>query len=168
MEDSEDQRDIELSSLSAIYPEIQRVNEDDQYTIFLDVPVNPSNGVVVCFPAAAADGVAPPTNGVPPPGLANNHGLDPNSNPEEQRLSYLPPVRLQISLPPGYPADEPPQVSISTSPPWLPDDVVRRLEEDGPRLWDDLGRDIVVFTYIDHVQQSAEDLFGLVNDKHAL
>ncbi|KAB5575870.1 RING finger protein [Coniochaeta sp. 2T2.1] len=171
MEDSDDQRDVELSSLSAIFPEIQRVNDDDPYTIFLDVPVNPSNGVVVSFPAAAADGVAPPANGAAPADYAAalNHGLNQNNNdPEEQRLSHLPPVRLQISLSPGYPADEPPRISISTSPPWLPDDVVRRLEEDGPRLWEEMGRDIVVFTYIDHVQQSAEDIFGLVNEKDAL
>ncbi|KAH8908749.1 RWD-domain-containing protein [Coniochaeta sp. PMI_546] len=170
MDDSEDQRDIELSSLFAIFPEIQRVDEHDPYTIFLDVPVNPSNGVVVLFPAAADDGGVSPTTDVPPAdhALAPNHGLNPNNNSEEQRLSYLPPVRLQISLPPDYPTKAPPRVSIATSPPWLPDEVVRRLEDDGPRLWEEMGRDIVVFTYIDHVQQSAEDAFGLVNEKDAL
>jgi E3 ubiquitin-protein ligase RNF14 len=169
MEESDEQRDIELSSLSAIFPEIQQVNDDDPYTILLEVPVNPSNGVVVSFPAAATDGLAPPTNGTAAAYMAMApNGENPDDDPEEQRLSYLPPVRLQISLPPGYPADEPPRVSISASPPWLPDDVVQRLQEDGPRLWEEMGRDIVVFSYIDHVQQSSEDLFGLVNEKDAL
>lgn len=170
-EDFEDQRDIELSSLSAIFPEIQRVNDDDPYTISLEVPVNPANGVLVTFPAAAADGVAPPADGVVPADLPiapNNRGLNANNDSEQQHLSYLPPVRLQIGLSPGYPTEEPPKISISTTPPWLPDEVVRRLEDDGARLWEDMGRDIVVFTYIDHVQQSAEDLFGLVNEKDAL
>lgn len=170
MEDAEDQRDIELSSLSAIFPEIQRVHDDDPYTIVLEVPINPSNGVVVSFPPAATDGIAPSANGVVPADLAiaAHHAMNTNDDSEEQRLSYLPPISLQISLSPGYPTEEPPSISISTSPPWLPDDVVRRLEEDGPRLWEEMGRDIVVFTYIDHVQQSAEDLFGLVNEKDAL
>lgn len=170
-DDSEHQRDVELSSLSAIFPEIQRVKDDDPYTISLEVPVNPPDGAVVSFPAAAADGVAPPANGVVPAALGAApaaRGPNANDDSEQQRLSYLPPVRLQIGLPAGYPTEEPPKISISTSPPWLPDAVVRRLEDDGPRLWEEMGRDIVVFTYIDHVQQSAEDLFGLVNERDAL
>jgi E3 ubiquitin-protein ligase RNF14 len=170
MDDSDDQRDIELSSLLAIFPEIRRVDEDDAYTICLDVPVNPSNSVAVSFPAAITNGSVPPVNGSAPAGfaIAPIQGPDPNNNPETHYLSYLPSVRLRISLPPKYPTEEPPSISISTSPPWLPADVVTRLEDDGPRLWDEMGRDIVVFTYIDHVQQSAEDVFGLVNDKGGL
>lgn len=180
MDDSEDQRDIELSSLTAIFPEIQRVNDDDPYAIFLDVPVNPSHGVVVTFPAATTDGAPPTANGagigagIGAGAAAAIQGIDPNlnQNPNQEedshRLSYLPSIRLQISLSPSYPAEMPPSISISTSPPWLPADVARRLEDDGPRLWEEMGRDIVVFTYIDHVQQSAEHLFGLIDENACL
>jgi E3 ubiquitin-protein ligase RNF14 len=41
------------------------------------------------------------------------------------------------------------------------------LENDGKRLWEELGRDQVIFAYIDHLQQAAEkafDLFDLDGD----
>lgn len=181
MEDSDDQRDIELSTLFAIFPEIQRVDANDPYTIFLEVPVNPANGVVVTFPAPTTDGAAPANgtvragavaannhNGGVDGGLAINPDQNPNNGPDSHRLTHLPPVRLEIGLVPGYPEEKPPSISISTFPAWIPDNVVKRLEEDGPRLWDEIGRDMVVFTFIDHVQQASEELFGLVDDKDGL
>lgn len=176
-----DQRDVELSSLEAIYPELQRVDPNDPYKIFLEVPVNPAKGVLVTFPNPTTDGAVPAdgaaANGA---GVGDNHhgGADgglaidpdrnPNNGPDSHRLSHLPPVRLEIELGSGYPEEKPPNVSVSTNPPWLPATVVHRLKEDGPRLWEDIGRDMVVYTYIDHVQQAAEDLFGLVEEKEGL
>jgi E3 ubiquitin-protein ligase RNF14 len=169
MEDSDEPRDVELSSLSAIFPEIQRVNDDDPYSIVLDVPVNPSKTVVVFFPTSTDGSAIPldPHNGLAPE-TANGAPTNGEANVDSHELAHLPPIRLQITLGPGYPASEPPHISISTSPPWLPADVLKKLEDDGPLLWEAMGRDIVTFSYIDSVQQSAEDAFGLIDEEGGL
>lgn len=161
--DIEDQRDVELSTLSAIYPEIQKVNEDDPYTFLLEVPVNPTKAVTVFFPAATegqAVNPAAPQSACP--------ALNGAGNIDSHELAHLPALRLQFSLPSSYPAAMPPEVSLSTSPSWLPASTAKKLQDECARLWEDLGRDLVVFSYFDHVQQSADDVFGLVSDSGAL
>ncbi|KAK4162767.1 hypothetical protein QBC43DRAFT_265529 [Cladorrhinum sp. PSN259] len=174
-DDLDNPRDVELGSLTAIYPEIQQPKPDDQYTIALDLPVTPSKAVVVFFPAAADDATRPEVNGAGPAAQQEQPPPPPPQQQQQQQrqvdsheIAHLPSLHLEISFGPKYPADEPPHVTISTNPPWLPADTVKRLEEDGARLWEDIGRDIVGFTYIDHLQQAAEDIFGLVGDKDAL
>ncbi|PSR90820.1 RWD domain-domain-containing protein, partial [Coniella lustricola] len=160
--DSEDQRDVELLTLSAIYPELQRVSEDDPYTFTLDLPVNPSKTVTVYFPAST--GQAPTLNPLQTaPGPA-----DGPLRIDSHQLSYLPALHLQISLPSSYPTVQPPDVHVSTRPSWLPTETAKRLESECARLWEELGRDLVIFSYVDHVQQLADDVFGLVSDKGAL
>lgn len=163
--DTEDQRDVELSTLSAIFPEIQRLHEHDPYTFVLDVPVNPSKAVTVFFPAAVeGQSLAP---GAPQNPAIGAEGL-PSSGVDSHELAHLPAVRLQFTLPPSYPDEKPPEVSVSTSPSWLPSTTAKRLEDDCAALWEELGRDLVVFAYIDQVQQSVDDVFGLVSDTGAL
>lgn len=159
--DTEDQRDVELSTLSAIFPEIQRVHDDDPYTFVLDVPVNPTKAVTVFFPAAT-EALTPNPEAAQETGAALAGAID------SHELSHLPAVRVQISLPAAYPAENPPVAAVSTKPSWLPSDTARKLENDCACLWEELGRDLVVFTYLDHVQQSADDVFGLVSDVGAL
>lgn len=159
--DNEDQRDVELSTLSAIYPEIQRVHEDDPYTFTISLPVNPAKAVTVFFPAATA-GQALST--AAPAAVATA----PDSQIDSHEIAHLPAIHLQISLPASYPTDQPPAVIVSTTPSWLPSLTAKALEEECTRLWEDLGRDLVVFSYIDHVQQSADDVFGLVSNTGAL
>jgi len=154
MEDSEDQRDEELSALAAVFPELQ-YDKQDRHTVSLELPVNPAKAVTVFFPAAT-DGTAV-TAAQPARNQVDSH-----------ELSHLPPVLIQITLPEGYPEQEAPNITISTTPPWLPQEVVRRLETDGPRLWEDSGRYEIAYTYVDHVQQQAEEAFGLLGDKGAL
>lgn len=165
-DDFENPRDEELSSLCAIYPEIQQLRPDDRYTITLDIPVNPSKAVTVFFPAAADDALPPRANSIP-----NGHNAAPPGQQgpvDSHELTYLPSVRLEITLGPQYPADKPPKAAISTNPPWLPAETVKQLQNDAPRLWEEMGRDMVGFTYIDHIQQAAENAFGLVDDKGSL
>lgn len=164
--DTEDQRDVELSTLSAIFPEIQRVHDGDPYTFVLDVPVNPTKDVTVFFPAATEAPTSPNPEAARETGAASA-GAGSNAI-DSHELSHLPAVRVQISLPPAYPAEKPPLAGVSTNPSWLPSDTARKLENDCARLWEELGRDLVVFTYLDHVQQSADDVFGLVSDVGAL
>lgn len=160
--DFDNPRDVELSSLSAIYPEIQRLRPDDPYTIALDVPVHPSKAVTVFFPAAADDALPPGANGAEAAAAGQQGAVD------SHELAHLPSVRLEITLGPQYPAQQPPHITISANPPWLPAETVKQLEDDAPRLWEEMGRDIVGFTYIDHVQQAADNVFGLVDDKGSL
>ena len=189
-DDSDSPRDTELSSLIAIYPEIQHPQPDDPYTIAIDIPVNPSKPVLVYFPAAADPNTDPraqgnaqqngvnhvngaanggPSNGVDRVGAGLAEGLAPGAAAlDSHEVAHLPPVHLEIIFGPDYPAEKPPVVSISADPPWLSEETIKRLEEDGPRLWEEMGRDMVGFTYIDHIQQAAEDVFDLVDDKRTL
>ncbi|KAF3770863.1 RWD-domain-containing protein, partial [Cryphonectria parasitica EP155] len=161
--DNEDQRVVELSALSAIFPEIQRLTEDDPYIFTLDIPVNATKTVTVYFPAAGTGQLPNPV--VP---QATLERADDPPQIDSHELSYLPAVHLQISLPPAYPTEQPPSVHVSTTPSWLPPETAKKLENDCARLWEELGRDLVVFTYVDHVQQLAEDVFGLVDDSGTL
>ncbi|RYO80348.1 hypothetical protein DL766_007792 [Monosporascus sp. MC13-8B] len=156
--EEEDAREVELSTLTAIYPELQ-VDERDSHTVSIELPVSLTKPLTVLFPAVSE--AAPPT-GTPDitvPGVPNV---------DSQSLSHLPSLQVRITLPDGYPQMEAPKVVISTSPPWLPEDVLRKLEHDAERLWEELGRDQVVFAYIDDLQQSTDNLFGLVNGKGTL
>ncbi|KAK4178396.1 RWD domain-containing protein, partial [Triangularia setosa] len=184
---AETERDTELQTLEAIFPEIQTPRPDDPYTIVLELPVTPSKPVIVYFPTASNDGPPPdPTAGRVPNGVNPHAGpaiaggqrgqgqghQDPNQQGQPQidshELAHLPSIRLEISFGPRYPQEEPPRIAISTNPPWLPAETIKKLQDDGPRLWEDMGRDMVGFSYIDHVQQAAEEIFGLVGDGGAL
>lgn len=158
--DEEDARQVELSTLTAIYPELH-VDEQDPHThtISIELPVSLTKPLTVLFPAAseARPVLEPP--GAPAFSVANA---------DSQSLSHLPSLQLCITLPEGYPQNNPPQVAISTSPPWLPRDILQKLENDAKRLWEDIGRDQVVFAYIDDVQQSTDNVFGLVDGEGTL
>lgn len=156
----EDEREIELSTITAIYPELA-IDSEDPFSATLDLPVIPQTPLVVQFPAAA-DG-APPT-------LANaNSPADALNAPVDiHYLSYLPPLHIEIHLPEGYPAEKPPIFRLTTSPPWLSGDILRCLEIDGERMWEEFGHDQTVFAYIDHLQQAAENAFGLHEQKATL
>lgn len=57
---------------------------------------------------------------------------------------------------------------ISTDPQWLPQETLSKLENDGPRLWEEMGRDMVAYTYIDHVQRATDDVFGTITESGTL
>ncbi|KAI0977153.1 RWD domain-containing protein [Xylaria arbuscula] len=152
----EDPRDVELSTITAIYPELL-LDENDPHKLSIELPVSLARPLTVLFPAAteAAPPLPTPQAAVAPQG-------------ESHALSHLPALQVNIALPEGYPQDHPPNVSISTSPLWLSDDTIRKLETDVIGLWEETGRDQVVFAYIDNLQRSSEDVFGLVDSKGTL
>lgn len=155
-DDSDDPRQDELSSLQAIFPEIE-LDDHRPFCFTIELPVHPAKPVTVTFPAASnADDTA----------AAQVPGVEPRVDSHE--LSHLPAVVIRMGLPKGYPSEKPPSVSISTSPPWLSEDVTKKLEDDGPRLWEEMGRDMIVFSYIDQIQQAADDVFGMVDGAGAL
>ncbi|OTB07830.1 hypothetical protein M426DRAFT_317720 [Hypoxylon sp. CI-4A] len=156
----EDIRQVELSTIAAIYPELQ-IDENDPHTISLELPVSLANPVTVRFPAA--------TEGAPP--AEQEQGQEAPAGVaavDSHALSHLPSLQVRIELPDGYPLEKPPKVGLSTSPPWLSEDILRKLESDVDFLWEEIGRDQVVFTYIDNLQQSTENIFSLVDDEGCL
>lgn len=77
-------------------------------------------------------------------------------------ISHFPALTLQFDLPSTYPERSPPQISLSTSPAWIPPQTLERLKTEIDRLWEEFGGGQIVFTAIDHVQQAAEHGFDLV------
>ncbi|KAI1867956.1 uncharacterized protein JN550_006763 [Neoarthrinium moseri] len=160
--DEEDAREVELSTITAIYPEELRVDEKNPYAFTIELPVSLGKPVAVKFPAASEAAVPVTLQDSIPTGPSDGLLVD------SQELSNLPSLQIQISLPEGYPHSKPPCVRISTTPPWLPENVIIKLEGNAEKLWEDMGRDQVIFTYVDDVQQSVDDVFGLVGMDNTL
>ena len=156
----EDERQVELDCIAAIFPEIA-INPQDPFTASIELPVNPQNPVKVIFPASS-DGVAPPT---PPQSATENEPNAPLANNVEwQNLAYLPPLQLCIILPQGYPEEKPPKFELSTTPAWLSRTKLDELEASGEQMWEEADRSLIVYGYIDSLQQAAENAFGFAED----
>lgn len=165
----EDDRAVELSSIEAIYPEIN-IDPASPFKASLDLPVTPASPLRVRFQQVSDGGPAAPIL-TPPKSLEASDadfdarmkdGLDlPDNVADVHSLSHLPPVTLEIELPEGYPSERPPIFNLVTNPPWLSSSHLRKLVDDGRRLWEEGGKDLVVYTYIDHLQQLAENVFEL-------
>jgi E3 ubiquitin-protein ligase RNF14 len=154
----DDERQVELDCIAAIFPEIS-LDVDDPFSASIELPVNPRNPVKVVFPASA-EGL------LPTPPYSETSGEDAvvavnlADNVESHNLAYLPALRLHITLPEGYPAECPPKFELFTSPEWLSRTQLDELQADGERMWEEAGRTEVVFGYIDSLQQAAENAFG--------
>ncbi|KAG2418830.1 hypothetical protein HFD88_001931 [Aspergillus terreus] len=168
----EDDRSMELSSITAIFPEIA-VDPSVPFRATLDLPVKPATPLRVCFhqqqEAEFPTVLTPPTSldvseaGFGPGSTSNPLRKDSAADADKDIhvLSHLPPLRLEIDLPDGYPADRPPVIKLSTDPPWLPAPILSRLVDDGKRLWEECGRSLVIYSYIDHLQQLADTAFEI-------
>jgi E3 ubiquitin-protein ligase RNF14 len=153
----DDLRSTELESLEAIYPEIRRPLLDDPFTFDIELPVTPAEPVTVTFPPPSS---APATH----PGGHQGAVLEEDS----LQLSHLPPLILRITLPEGYPQVNPPKVIVSTNPRWLSIETLQQLQDEAPRLWEEVGRDMVAYTYIDHVHRATDDVFGATTKEGTL
>lgn len=163
----DDDRSIELSSIEAIYPEI-KIDPSAPFRASLDIPVKPTEPLRVCFQQHAEAGsptVLTPPNSL---GAAEVGSAKPGDNAfttddgnDVHVLPHLPPISLVVDLPEGYPSLRPPILKITTDPPWLPASIVSKLLDDGTRLWEECGKDQVIFTYIDHLQQLADTAFEI-------
>lgn len=161
----DDPRVMELETLQAIYPELTRLASDDDdgddmvatghLAFELEIPVVPKTPAIVIFgQSELVDG------------QQMGDGDEQQQHPVE--ISHLPSLLVRISLPKGYPEQLPPQICITTTPSWLKQHVIQELEQDGLRLWDETGRDVITYSYIDHIQNIAEDVFGLANGAEML
>jgi len=169
MDDDDDERTIELSSIEAIYPELV-LNPAKPYAATLDLPVTPYKPLRIYFQSSTstvpAGLLTPPTTegtetvdirvtSADPAPLANALKVD------VHELAHLPPLKIDISLPNGYPQLNPPIVAIRSDPSWLPEKTLKEIQGKCIELWQECGQDQVLFTFIDHIQQEAEKAFGL-------
>lgn len=159
LETEEDDRSVELSSIVAIYPETKIVPEAP-FKAALELPVALPSPTQVAFEQPLDVGLPA---ALTPPTSVDGFKAELAQPParDVHVLSHLPPLTLELELPEGYPSEQPPSVQLSTHPPWLPASVLTRLSDDCQRLWEECGKDLVVFTYIDHLQQLAESAFGI-------
>ncbi|KAF3490633.1 E3 ubiquitin-protein ligase RNF14 [Arthroderma uncinatum] len=173
-EDTDDERSQELQSIAAIYPEIV-VDPNSPFKASLTLPILPVNPIKAIFrrsneEASTACLPSPPPSAEPSDvemGMDDSNGAAAEGDPvdnEVYHLSHLPPLSLGIELPTGYPAEKPPIFSISTHLNWLPAPNINKLIEDGKTLWEESGNNLIVFSYIDHLQLAAEEGLGISND----
>ncbi|CAG7918072.1 unnamed protein product [Penicillium olsonii] len=155
-----DDRSVELSSIVAIFPETQ-IDPKSPFRAILELPVAPSSPTPVYF--------QPPIDPTPTHTLTPPTSVDESKGPLDEPakdvhiLSHLPPLKLEIELPEGYPSEKPPIVHLSSTPAWLPTSTTSVLLDDCRRLWEECDHDLVIFTYIDHLQQLAENVFHTQN-----
>ncbi|KFY35831.1 hypothetical protein V494_05556 [Pseudogymnoascus sp. VKM F-4513 (FW-928)] len=142
--DEDDERTMELSALQAIFPELI-IDEKQQFTATLELPVAPLEPVPIVFTDASHK---PPMEG---------------DRLQVHQLRYLPNIRIRITLPEGYPAEKPPVLELSATPRWLPPLKIAELLKQCEELWEDMGHDQVLYTSIDHIQDSAQGAFGLLD-----
>jgi E3 ubiquitin-protein ligase RNF14 len=165
MADSQDdEREEELSSIVAIFPELT-INPSNPFSASLELPVTPATPLLVRFP--------PTVDGTPHTALPNAPNAGPGApqnhvDQDAQHLSHLPPLQLQIDLPDGYPEEKPPAIKLTTTPPWLPSNSLQELEKYIHELWEEYGHMQVVFAYIDYLQQAAERGFDLASQNDGI
>jgi len=74
-------------------------------------------------------------------------------------VKYLPPVKLEFSLPDNYPSEACPLYCLSS--PWLVEQQRKKLEEQLKYLWDDQGGGVILFTWLNFLQEELLEFLGL-------
>lgn len=146
----DDERTIELSALQAIFPELI-IDEKQPFTATLELPVAPSEPAPIVFKNAS-----------------DKSPIEVDRKLQIHRLSYLPNIHIRITLPEGYPAENPPVLELSATPKWLSPEKIDGLLAQCEQFWEDMGRDQVLYLFIDHIQDSALGAFGLLGGKEYL
>ena len=163
-----DERSVELASLTAIYPELViDALGSDPFSATISIEVELVKPLSIRFPSA--DG-APPAR---PLALVHpviedisqletgGENLASTAGEDVSLLSHLPGLDLHLSLPEGYPAEKPPVFRLTSQYSWLPEQKLEELREEGCKIWEELGRDQVVFSYIDYLREAAERGFDM-------
>jgi E3 ubiquitin-protein ligase RNF14 len=172
--DTDDERATELSTLAAIFPELQ-IHPSDPYNASLELEVTPVKPVKIRFQEPLAD-PAPPHLPTPPSSDGVSLGHKPSVNVGvgngngavavglgTHEVQHLPRLRINVQLPILYPAEQPPTVQLAVSPAWLTQAKLEELKADCARLWEEMGRDQVLYMFIDHLQSQTDDAFGLAD-----
>ena len=163
-EATEDERAVELSTIAAIFPELI-FDPTEPFTVSLDLPVSPAKPVTIRFPAVTEESrpeslLTPLKTDGP---IKNTLVLGETGPPSQDLLylSHLPPLLLRATLPEGYPKSSPPVFNVSSRLSWIPPSILQELRATVYTMWEELGKEQMVFSFIDYCQQVAEDCFGL-------
>lgn len=170
LEGPEDDRAVELSAISAIYPELI-IDSNDPFSVSIEIAVEPVRPLAIAFlpqenklglltPSASDDVENQVAKNLVHP---EPQGADP-TNQDIHHFSYLPPLTLKIDLQEGYPSQKPPLFHLEAQTPWIPVAKLKELREVGTSIWEDMGKDQVVFSYIDHLREAAERGFDIIPD----
>jgi len=166
MTETEDERDIELASITAIFPELQ-IDPEQSHIATLEVEVSPATPLRTIFkpevfpvPPPAADLRRPDATQRQDPIQYAQVAAAALAPPDQHDISYLSPLHLRITLPVGYPEEVPPSFEITSSS-WLPQERLNELLSEGEKIWEEYGRSQVVYAYVDYLQQESEQAFGL-------
>ncbi|KAF2672430.1 hypothetical protein BT63DRAFT_195454 [Microthyrium microscopicum] len=135
-----DERDAEIEVCQAIWPELTQ-GQEDPYLLNLVVDVELNDPLELLFKE---------------PETVHGEG---NVNYVSEKVKYLPPLQVAIALPSGYPETAPPQVSISTTPSWLPREKLQELEDLAFSLWK-TGTSDILYCYIERIFEQPQDHFG--------
>ena len=149
------EREEELSVIKAVYPELE-IDPSDPFSCSLDLPVQPTTAFRISVPKSTGSATYNDHNSAFP---SENTGIDVEE--EIHDLSYLPSLQLNINLPDRYPEELPPIIKLDTKPRWIPSEVLPKYETQAAQLWEEYGRVQTLYILIDHLQQAAEDSFGL-------
>lgn len=160
---SEDERDIEFSSIAAIFPElvVEPIEGEERHAhleidVDLDAPVRFSFAPLLTKGEQTAHGNL--RNGV------SSSGLSPAGTDAGKlcvSLSHLPPLVCRISLPLAYPQNAAPKARLESSTPWLTGQKIHDLEKHAVTLWEQCGHDVMLYDYLDWLTQSARTAFDL-------
>ncbi|KAI9885465.1 MAG: hypothetical protein M1823_002733 [Watsoniomyces obsoletus] len=169
----DDEREIELSSLVAIFPELVR-DPEDPHSITIDIPVTSNKPFIIKSKKTLANAAGAAS--LPTPPASENEASGPKveqntlfGQPDQQHhLSHLSPLLLRCRLEDGYPEERPPTFEIKTELSWLPLTTVQSLLDHGKHMWEDLGKGPMLFDFIDYLQNAAGDVFDLVDEKGVL
>jgi E3 ubiquitin-protein ligase RNF14 len=171
LDEPEDDRAVELSAISAIYPELI-IDSTDPFSASISIAVEPIEPLTVAFLPLENGGSQ---TGLLTPSISDDTedqvarqivSAEPHqedvANQDIHRLSHLPPLTLKIHLQDGYPSQKPPLFHLDAETPWIPETKLRELRHVGSSIWEDMGRDQVVFSYIDHLREAAERSFDVI------
>jgi E3 ubiquitin-protein ligase RNF14 len=127
--DNEKQKD-ELTALESIYTneEFSYCLKSDQYEITINTCINLPEQYFFTYKENQLNNV-------------QQHKID---------ISYLPPLRLLIILPPNYPSTLPPNFTLSCS--WLNVFLISKLCKKLDELWEDNKGEEILFTWISFLQ----------------
>ena len=159
-EDGDDERAIELETLAAIFPElvILKSGDGDEKRARLNIDVMPATPIQIRTPRTAEWGPILEDEEILPNGGERNGT---NAIEHFHEIAHLPPLLVDISLPLEYPSARAPSIQLAIQGSWLSRDKLRELEQIVDLLWKELGRDQVLFSYIDYLREQAEQAFGL-------
>jgi len=74
-------------------------------------------------------------------------------------VKYLPPVKLEFSLPLDYPSLSCPLYLITC--PWLLEDQKKKVEDELKNLWNEQGGGVILFTWLNFLQEELLEFLGL-------